>query len=106
MENNHTPMPPAIVPNPELNTTRVSAALVQADSGSFVIYLFDQRPTLDPEGEPVEPDPLYEIGRLAVAPSVLLALRNNIAEAVALHESRYGAIPTLPAEPAGSTAGS
>ena len=53
----------------------------------------------------MEPDPLYEIGRLAVAPSVLIALRNNIADAVALHESRYGAIPTLPAEPAAAGAG-
>jgi hypothetical protein len=43
---------------------------------------------------------------LAVAPSVLLALRNNIADAVALHESRYGAIPTVPVEPATAGAGS
>jgi hypothetical protein len=85
--------PPAIVPNPRLTTTRTSAALVQVDNGSFVLYLFDQRPTLDAGGKPLEPDPLYEIGRLTVAPSVLIALQSTIVEAIALHEKRYGVIP-------------
>jgi hypothetical protein len=79
-----------------MGTMRISVALVQPDAGSFVVYLFDQRPALDPDGEPMNPDPLYEIGRLAVAPSVLLQLRSNLEAAIEVHESRYGRIPMPP----------
>ena len=91
-----TAMQPVLVPNSAMSTMRISAALVQPDSGSFVVYLFDQRPALDPDGDPMVPDPLYEIGRLAVVPSVLLQLRSNLDDAIAVHESRYGRIPNAP----------